>query len=108
MVTYRVDDPGGTVPGGSVNGSPQVEEDDSGDTTTGQSRRGMVGGIHDVDVGTNNPHADRTSDGTNEKKLASSQLINQEEQPDESHDSLDNSEDTSHDANGVIRNANAL
>jgi hypothetical protein len=108
MITYRVDDPGGTVPGRSVHGSPQVEEEDSGDTTTGQGVGGVVGRLHDVDVGSNNPHTDRTGDGTDEKKLTSSQLINQEEQPDEGHDSLDNSKDTSHDANGVIRNANAL
>lgn len=107
-MTYRVDDPRGTVPGGSVHRSPQVEEEDSRNTATVQSAGGMIGWIHDVDVGANNPHADRASDSTNEKKLTSAQLVNQEEQPDEGHDCFDNSENTSHDANSVTSNANAL
>jgi hypothetical protein len=108
MGTYRVDDPGGTVPGRSVDRSPQIEEENSGDTTTVKGVGGMIGWVHDVDVGTNNPHADRAGDSTNEEKLTSAQLINQEEQPDEGHDGLDDSEDTSHNANSVAGNPNAL
>lgn len=106
--TDRVDDPRGTVPGGSVHRSPQIEKEDSGDTTTVQRVGGVIGWVHDIDVGTNNPHADGTGNSTNEEQLTSSQLINQEEQPDEGHGGLDNSEDTSHNANGVAGNANAL
>lgn len=107
-MTYRVDDPWGSVPSGRVHCSPHVEEKDSRDTTAVQRAGGMCGWVHDVDVGANHPHADRAGDSTNEKKLTSAQLVNQEKQPDKGHDGFDNAEDTSHNANSARSNTNAL
>lgn len=100
-MTYRVDNPGGTVPGGSVDGSPQVEEEDGGDTAAVQVGDVVLGRLDDVDVGTDDPHADGASDGTNEQQLSATELVNKEEQPDDGHEGLDDTENTSQDVNSV-------
>lgn len=57
---------------------------------------GVLRGLDDVDVCTNNPHAYRTSDTSDEQKLSSSKLIDEEKQPHESHNGLDDTENTGH------------
>lgn len=96
-----VDDPGSTVPGGGVDSGPEVEEEDGGNTTSVQGCDVVLCGLDNVDVGTDDPHADRTCDGTNEQKLAATELVDQEQQPDNSHNSLDDTEDTSHNVDSV-------
>lgn len=96
-----VDDPGSTVPGGGVDSSPQVEEEDSGNTTSVKGSNVVLGGLNNVDVGTDDPHANRTGDGTNEQKIAATELIDQEQQPDNSHNSLDDTENTGHNVDSV-------
>ena len=61
----------------------------------------VVRRVHDVDVCTNDPHADGTGKATDQKKLPSSELIDKEQQPDDRHDGLDDTEDTSQDVSGV-------
>jgi hypothetical protein len=101
LVTHGVDDPGGTVPGGGVDSSPEVEEEDSGNTTTIQVRARVVFGLDDTNVGTDDPHTDRAGDTTDKEKVSASELINKEQKPHERHDSLDNTEDTGHKVDSV-------
>lgn len=96
-----VDNPGSTVPGGGVDSGPQVEEEDSGNTTSVQRSDVVLGGLNNVDVGSDDPHTNRTGDGTNEQKLAATELIDQEQQPDDSHNSLDDTENTGHNVDSV-------
>ena len=77
--TYRVDDPRCTVPSGRIDGSPQVEEDNSSIATTSQVVLRILCRVNDIDICTDNPHANRTSDTTDEEKLSSSELIDKEE-----------------------------
>ena len=61
----------------------------------------MLGRLDDVDVGTDDPHANGSSDSTNEQQLSATKLVNQEEQPDDGHESLDDTENTSQDVDSV-------
>lgn len=61
----------------------------------------MLGGVGDSDIATHIPKAGRATNGANHEQKASSQLVDQEEEPDESHASLDNTEDTSSKERGV-------
>lgn len=65
--TYRVDDPWSTVPRRGIHSGPHVEKEDGSNTTTSQGLLRMLGGFDDVDVSTNNPHADGTGDTTDEQ-----------------------------------------
>lgn len=99
--THRIDDPWSTVPGGCVDSSPHIEEEDCGNATTVEVVARVVRRVHDVDVCTNDPHTDGTGNTTDQKKLPSSELIDKEQQPDDRHNSLDDTEDTSQDVAGV-------
>jgi hypothetical protein len=101
LVTYGVDDPRGTVPGRGVDGSPEIEEEDSRDTTAVEVRTGVVFGLDDTNVGTNNPHTDRSGDTTNKEKVPSSELIDQEQEPHKRHNSLNHTENTGHKVDSV-------
>lgn len=105
--TYRIDDPRGTVPGGGVDSGPEVEEDDGSDATASQVVLRVLGWLNDADVASDDPHAEGTGDGTDEKKLSSSELIDEEEKPDKGHNGLDNTEDTSHQVDSVALNTDA-
>lgn len=105
---FGVDDPGSTVPGGGVDRGPEVEEEDSGNTTSVQGGDVVLCWLNNVDVGTDDPHTERTCDGTNEQKLAATELIDQEQQPNNSHNSLDDTEDTSHNVDSVCLNTQRL
>lgn len=106
--TYRVDDPRCTIPGGRVNSRPEVEEHNSSDTTASQMVLWIFGRVDDVDVCAQNPHADGACDTTDQKQLASTKLINQEQKPDESHDGFDDAKDTRHYVDCITLNTNAL
>lgn len=62
--TYGVDDPRSTVPGGSVHGGPQIEEENRHYAGAGQVVGGILLWFDDVDVCTDDPHADRAGDTT--------------------------------------------
>lgn len=101
-----VNDPGGTVPGWGVDGSPQVEEENSSDTSAVKRGGRVFLGLHDADVGTNDPHADRSGHGTTEEQVASTNLVDKEEEPHESHNGLDHTEDTGHQVGSLAVNTN--
>jgi len=103
---FGVDNPGGTVPGRGVDSSPQVEEEDSGDTTTIKGSTGVVLRLDDTNVSTDDPHANGAGHSTTKKQVSSSDLINKEEEPNEGHDSLDHTEDTGHQVHGVVVDTN--
>lgn len=105
---FRIDDPGGTVPGRSVDSSPEVKEEDSGNTATVEGAGGVVLGCDHVDISTNDPHADGTGDTTNKQKVPATELIDKEQQPDERHNGLDHTEDTGHQVDSVRLDTNAL
>lgn len=69
---------------------------------------GVLRRLDDADIRADDPHADGAGDGTNQQKLASSKLIDQEQQPDEGHDSLDDTENAGHQVHGIRINANTL
>ena len=68
----------------------------------------VILGCNNVDISTNDPHADGAGDTTDEKKVPPTELIDKEKQPDKRHDSLDNTEDTSHQVDSVRLDTNAL
>jgi hypothetical protein len=57
-----VDDPGGAVPRGRVEGGPEVEEEDGGGAAGRQGSPGRAG-AGDLDVGAEEPHADGATGG---------------------------------------------
>jgi hypothetical protein len=73
---YRVKDPGGTVPGWSIENGPQVEEEHGRDTTAAQGIALVVLRLGDFDVCTNNPQADGTSGCTDEQQVAATDAVN--------------------------------
>lgn len=100
-MTYGIDNPGSTIPGRSVDCSPQVEEDNGRNASTIQRCAGVIFGLDNTDVGTDDPHTDRSSHSTDKEQIAPSELINQEQEPHEGHNGLNNTEDTGHQVNGV-------
>lgn len=103
-----VDDPRRTVPSRSVDGGPEVKEEDGGDTAAGKFLEMVLGWLDDVDVCADNPHTDGTGDGTAEEEVTATELVDQEEQPDDGHDGLDDTEDTGHDIDSVGVNTETL
>jgi hypothetical protein len=53
----------------------------------------MCSRIRELDVCTNEPHAERTPKGTYHKKFAATQPVNQDNQPYKGDDSLNNTKD---------------
>lgn len=68
----------------------------------------VVGWVDNVDVGTNDPHANRASDSTDEQQLSSAQLVNQEQEPDKCHDGLYDTKETSQEIDGIGLNTKTL
>lgn len=101
-----VNNPRGTVPGGGIDSSPQVEEEDGCDTSTIEGGTGVVLGLDNTDVGTDDPHANGSGHGTTEKQVTSSDLIDKEEEPHKGHNSLDHTEDTGHQVHSVAVDTN--
>lgn len=106
--TYRVDDPRGSVPSRSIDGRPEVEEKYGSNAATLQVVGWVVGRVDNVNVGTNDPHANRASDSTDEQQLSSAQLIHQEQQPDKCHDGLYDTKETSQEVDGIGLNTKTL
>jgi hypothetical protein len=69
---------------------------------------GIFRGLHNIDVCTNDPHADGAGDTTDKKKLPPSELIDKEQQPHERHEGLDHTEDTGQDVDCVGLHTDAL
>lgn len=106
--TYRVDDPRGTVPGRSVHGGPQVEEENRHDTSTSQVVGGVLLWLNDIYVCTDDPHADGAGDTTDQQKLPSSELVDKEEQPHKGHDGLNHTEHAGQQVDSVLLDADTL
>lgn len=104
---FRVDDPWRSVPRGRVDGRPEVKEEDGRDAASRQVVGLVLGGLDHADVGTNDPHANGTGDGTAEEEVSASELVDEEEEPDKSHDSLDDAKDAGHEVDGVVVDTNA-
>lgn len=79
------------IPRRGVESGPQVEEKDGSNTAGSQllfhSIRALDTG--DFDVGTNEPHAHATADCTAHKKLSAAKFVDEEQEPDDSKNSLD-------------------
>ena len=97
-----VDDPGCAVPRRCVEDGPQVEEEDRGNTARGQ-RGGGVGVDTSVEnVTTDDPHANRATDGTDHQELSASEVIDEDQNPDDGEDGLDHTEDTGGQVDGIL------
>lgn len=68
----------------------------------------VLGRVDNIDVSAKDPHADGTGNGTAKEEVSASKLIDEEEQPDESHDGLDDAEDTGHQVDCVGVDTHAL
>lgn len=109
MSTYRVEYPGRTVPGRGIEDGPEVEEEHGRNTTAVHAGLGVLGGFGDLDVCTNDPQADGTTDSTDQEQVTTTDAINEIQQPHEGDDSLDNTEDTGGQETSVgTSNANTL
>lgn len=64
--------------------------------------------LDNANVSANRPHAQRTANSTPKQKLAASELVNEEEKPDNRGHGFHNTEDTSHQVHGVRLDAQAL
>ena len=93
----RVQDPWRTVPRWSVARGPDVEEDDCHDASAVELGARVVFGVFDLDVGADNPEADGASQSTPEEQLATADVVDQEEQPDDGYRGLDDTENARHD-----------
>ena len=78
-VHFAVDDPWRSVPGWSVKRSPEVEEENRADSARGKlSIFGwVVGGIGNLDIDGNVPHAEGSSQSTEHEKLGAAEAVNQ-------------------------------
>ena len=101
MSTYRVENPGSTVPGRGVEDGPQVEEEHGRNTTTVHMGLGVLGRFGDLDVCADDPQADGATGGTDQEQVAATDAINEVQQPHESDDGLDDTEDTGSQKGGV-------
>jgi hypothetical protein len=63
----RVDDPRSSVPGNGVESGPEVEEEHGGLSTGREGGGDVLGGVGDLDVGSNSEHGESTTDGTDEE-----------------------------------------
>ena len=89
---------GGPQPKGvrrlTVKDGPEVEEEDG--SNAARVQRGSLGpvlGIGNFDVGADEPHAQASADGANQKESATAEMVDQVQQPDKGDDGLDYSED---------------
>jgi hypothetical protein len=98
---FTVDDPGGTVPRGSVEGGPQVEEEDGRDTAGREAFGSVVDGIGDGNVATDIPEAQRATNSTNEQHGPTAEVVDEDGDPNKSENSLDDTEDTGGEETGV-------
>ena len=89
-----VDDPGCTVPRRCVEDGPQVKEEDRGNTARGQWCGGVGVDTSVENVTTDDPHANRATDGTDHQELSASKVIDENQDPDNGEDGLDHTEDT--------------
>lgn len=92
---YRVEDPWGSVPGWGIEDRPQVEKEHGCDTTAAQAVTLVLFGLGNLDVRADNPQTDGTTCCTNQQQVTATDVINQPKQPNESHDSLHYTEDSS-------------
>lgn len=98
---YRVEDPWGTVPGWSIEDRPQVEEEHGCDTTAAQAATRVIFGFGDLDVRADNPQTDGTTCCANQQQVTATDVVNQPKQPNESHNSLHYTEDSSREQTSV-------
>lgn len=107
--TYRVENPGSTVPGRGIEDGPQVEEEHGSNTTAIHGGLGVIGWLGNLDVRTNDPQADGTANSTDQEQVTATDVINEIQQPNEGNYGLDNTEDTGGQKTSVgTSNANTL
>jgi hypothetical protein len=63
----RVDDPRSSVPRNGVESGPEVEEEHGSLSTGGEGGGDVLGGVGDLDVGSDGEHGKSTTNGTDEK-----------------------------------------
>lgn len=91
---FRVENPGGTVPGWGVEDGPEIEEEHGCDAAAVHVGLRVRGGVGDLDVGTDDPETDGTTKSTDQEQVATTDTVNQVQKPDKGNDSLDDTEDT--------------
>lgn len=91
----RVEDPRSTIPRGRVRRGPQVEKGHGADPARGQrsARLGSQPWLGEGNIAANVPHAQRAGNAAEHEQFATSELVDQEEKPEDSHDCLDDTED---------------
>jgi len=107
-VTYRVKDPRSTVPGWGIKDGPQVKEKHGHDTTAIHLWLGVIFRVCDLDIRTDNPHADGATNRTDQKKITATDAINQIQQPNKSDNCLDYAKDTGGEQTVVSLNTDRL
>lgn len=100
--TYGVENPGGAVPGWGVERRPQIEEEHGGNATTAHVLCGILRRLNDLDVCADDPHADGAANGANHQKVASTDAIDQVQEPYESDGRFDDTEQTRTEQVGVF------
>lgn len=98
---YRVENPGGSVPGWGIEDSPQVEEEHGCNTTASQAIALVVLRLRNLDVRADDPQADGATCGTDQEQVSATDLVDQPEQPDKGHDRLHDAEDSGGEQTGV-------
>ena len=91
---YRVENPGGTIPGRGIEDGPQVEEEHGRNTTATEAVTLVVLGLRDLDVCADDPKTDGATRSTDQQQVTATDLVNKPEQPDEGHDCLHDTEYT--------------
>lgn len=107
-LTHRVEDPRGSVPGRGIEDGPQVEECHGHDTAAVHVWLGVILWSCNFDVCADNPHADGATGTTDQKQVATTDAVDQVQQPDESDNCLDYAENTGGEQTVVSLDTNSL
>jgi len=91
---FRTEDPRSSVPSCRVEDGPKVEEEEGSSSVSGDSTGSGGCWFLDGDVDGNAEHGSSSSNGTSHQDLSPSESVNHVENPNESTDSLDDTEDT--------------
>jgi hypothetical protein len=97
---FRVDDPGGTVPRGTVESGPEVEEEHGSSAARAESLSVSLS-VSSQEVATDDPHADGATSGADHQEVATTEFIDEEQEPNECENSLDNTEEAGSEESSV-------
>lgn len=96
-----VQHPWSTVPRGCVECSPKVEKEHRCDTARSERCTLVLLWFGNRNVSSDKPQTKGATQSTDHEQVASAQIVNEIQKPDECEDSLDNTEDTSCQERGV-------